>query len=64
MKVICFGNSNTYGYDPRDFFGGRYDEYSRWVDILAAKTGWTVLNMGQNGREIRAISRHCPVRPK
>ena len=52
MKVICFGDSNTYGYDPRDHFGGRYDEDSRWVDILAAKTGWTVLNMGQNGREI------------
>lgn len=52
MKVICFGDSNTYGYYPRDHFGGRYDEDSRWVDILAAKTGWTVLNMGQNGREI------------
>ncbi len=52
MKVICFGDSNTYGYDPRDHFGGRYDEDSRWVDILAAKTGWPVLNMGQNGLEI------------
>ncbi|HIZ55235.1 GDSL-type esterase/lipase family protein [Flavonifractor sp. An306] len=52
MNVICLGDSNTYGYDPRDYFGGRYDVDSRWVDILATKTGWTVSNMGQNGREI------------
>ena len=52
MNVICFGDSNTYGYDPRSWFGGRYDADSRWVDILAAGTGWTVRNMGQNGREI------------
>ena len=52
MKVICFGDSNTYGYDPRGYFGGRYDADSRWVDILAMETGWTISNMGQNGREI------------
>ena len=52
MNVICFGDSNTYGYDPRGYFGGRYDADSRWVDILAAETGWTICNMGQNGREI------------
>lgn len=52
MNVICFGDSNTYGYDPRGYFGGRYDADSRWVDILATETGWTISNMGQNGREI------------
>ena len=52
MNVICFGDSNTYGYDPRSYLGGRYDTDSRWVDILAAKTGWTVCNMGENGREL------------
>ena len=52
MNVICFGDSNTYGYDPRGYFGGCYDGDSRWVDILASETGWTVSNMGQNGREI------------
>ena len=52
MNVICFGDSNTYGYDPHSYLGDRYDAYSRWVDILAAKTGWTVRNMGENGREI------------
>lgn len=52
MNVICFGDSNTYGYDPRGYFGGRYDADNRWVDILAAKTGWEIRNVGQNGREI------------
>lgn len=52
MNVICFGNSNTYGYDPCSYLGRRYDADSRWVDILAAKTGWAVRNMGENGREI------------
>ena len=35
MEVICFGDSNTYGYDPQGYFGGRYDADSRWMSILA-----------------------------
>ena len=61
MNVICFGDSNTYGYDPRGYFGGRYDAGCRWVDILAAETGWTICNMGQNGREIPSAA---PVFPE
>ena len=61
VNVICFGDSNTYGYDPRGYFGGRYDADCRWVDILAAETGWTVCNMGQNGREIPSAA---PVLPE
>ena len=56
MHVICFGDSNTYGYDPRSWLGGRYEASDRWVDILAAQTGWTVCNLGQNGREIPAAA--------
>ncbi len=52
MKVVCFGDSNTYGFDPRSYFGGRYNASERWVDILAAKTGWQMINMGQNGLSI------------
>ena len=52
MKVVCFGDSNTYGYDPRDYFGSRYAPEYRWVDLLAQKTGWDVRNNGMNGREI------------
>lgn len=60
MKVICFGDSNTYGYDPRGYFGGRYDADCRWVDILAMETRWTVYNMGQNGREIPSVAPAFP----
>lgn len=52
MKVICFGDSNTWGFDPRSWLGGAYAADSRWVDLLAEKTGWKVQNQGQNGREI------------
>ena len=52
MKILCFGDSNTYGYDPRSYFGDRYPVADRWVDILAAKSGWEVINCGENGREI------------
>ena len=60
MNVICFGDSNTYGYDPRGYFGGRYDTDSRWVDILAAETGWTLSNLGENGREIPSSAPSFP----
>lgn len=56
MKVVCFGDSNTYGYDPRSWLGGRYPADSRWVDLLADQTGWDVVNLGENGRCI-------PLRP-
>lgn len=52
MRLLCFGDSNTYGYDPRSTFGGRYAPKDRWPDLLAQKTGWEVINRGENGREI------------
>ena len=60
MNVICFGDSNTYGYDPRSYLGGRYDPDSLWVDILAMETGWSISNMGQNGREIPSAALAFP----
>ena len=52
MKILCFGDSNTYGYDPCFFLGGRYPAEHRWPDLLAAQTGWDIVNAGENGREI------------
>lgn len=52
MKIVCYGDSNTYGYDPRGYFGGQYDH--PWPEVLAEKLGCTVLNQGENGREIPA----------
>ena len=48
-RVLCFGDSNTYGYDPRSYIGERYPESVRWTALLNA-TGWVVTNEGKNGR--------------
>ena len=50
MKVICYGDSNTWGYDPRGYFGGQYD--GPWPELLGELTGWEVVNNGSCGREI------------
>ena len=52
MRILCIGDSNTYGYDPRGFFGDRYDAGDRWVDLLAKHTGHDCINAGANGQEI------------
>lgn len=52
MRILCFGDSNTYGYDPRGYFGDRYGVEDRWVDLLAKQTGHECINAGANGREI------------
>ena len=52
VRILCFGASNTWGYDPRSFLGDRYPVDVRWPELLAARMGWTVLNRGENGREI------------
>ena len=52
MKILCFGDSNTYGYDPRSYFGGQYPAQHRWADLLAEKLNCTAVNAGENGREI------------
>ena len=68
MRILCFGDSNTYGYDPRGFFGDRYGAEDRWVDLLAKQTGHECINAGANGREIprnpyalRLLTEHAPV---
>ena len=52
-RILCIGDSNTYGYDPRSFLGDRYPEEVRWTGLLH-KAGWEMINCGQNGREIPA----------
>ena len=34
MKILCIGDSNTYGYDPRSYIGSRYAEGIPWADRL------------------------------
>lgn len=68
LRILCFGDSNTYGYDPRGFFGDRYGAGDRWVDLLTKQTGHECINAGANGREIpldpyalRLLSEQVPV---
>ncbi len=51
-RILCFGDSNTYGYDPRSYLGSRYPETVRWTGILNAEPDWEIRNLGENGREI------------
>ena len=52
MTIVCYGDSNTWGYDPRSFLGGRYPAEYRWPELLAQKTGCKVVNMGIIGLQI------------
>ena len=31
-KILCYGDSNTFGYNPYD--ASRYNEHTRWTAIL------------------------------
>jgi len=60
-KIVFYGDSNTWGYDPRGFFGDRYPEEKVWTGIISAELernrpgAFEVINQGQNGRELP----HC-----
>lgn len=47
---MCFGDSNTYGYNPKN--GGRYTYDERWTGLLQKKLGdkYYVIEEGLNGR--------------
>ncbi len=51
-RILCFGDSNTWGYNPAD--SSRYDEHTRWPAVLQEKLGenYCVIEEGQNGRTI------------
>ncbi len=52
MLMVCYGDSNTFGFDPRSWLGDWYAPEDRWVDILAQLSGWDIRNNGMNGRRI------------
>lgn len=51
-RVLCFGDSNTYGHSPVD--GSRYGEDVRWPEVMGQLLGDTfeVINEGKNGRTV------------
>ena len=48
--ILCYGDSNTFGYNPTD--GGRYAYDKRWTTILGKLLGneYLVIPEGLNGR--------------
>ena len=60
-KIVFYGDSNTWGYDPRGFFGDRYPEEKVWTGRVAGELerdipgAYEVVNQGMNGRELP----HC-----
>lgn len=51
QRILCLGDSNTYGYDPRSYLGGRYPKSVRWTGLLE-REGRELINCGQNGLSI------------
>lgn len=58
-KVFFYGDSNTYGYDPAFYTGGRYPRRSRWTTLLAERLEgtWEVAVDGMPGRMIPRAGR-------
>ena len=52
QRIVCYGDSNTYGYDAADVFGGRLPSEERWPDILSGLLNAEVINCGMNGRTV------------
>jgi len=51
--VLCYGDSNTWGYDPAT--RARYPPHVRWTGVLATRLGaeYRVVEEGLNGRTTR-----------
>lgn len=49
-RIVCYGDSNTWGYHPKGI--GRMPEDVRWTGVMAALlgSGYTVIEEGLNGR--------------
>lgn len=48
--ILCYGDSNTFGFNPSD--GSRYDEKTRWTGVLRLNSGeeYNVIEAGANNR--------------
>lgn len=52
IRIVCFGDSNTWGYNPRN--AQRFPEDVRWTGRLSRSLGekYRIIEEGQNGRTI------------
>lgn len=56
--ILCYGDSNTYGYDPCLGGTGRYPKEIRWTGILEQELMITVENHGICGKQIPSQKGH------
>ena len=58
-RIVFYGDSNTYGYDPRGFFEMRYPENLRWTYKVKEHfvDEYEIVEEGLNGRCLPTISR-------
>ena len=54
MKILFYGDSNTYGYDPADLYNLRYPTQRRWTTLLQQQVpeDWEIIAEGMNGRQL------------
>ncbi len=59
MRILCIGDSNTWGYDPVDGFR----HTNRWTRVLASlMPEHEIIEEGLNGRTITSIDPYMPER--
>ncbi len=61
-NILCFGDSNTWGYSPLD--GSRYSHDVRWTGVLQKSLGsdYRVIEEGLNGRTNVTNEEERPIR--
>ena len=54
MKILIYGDSNTYGYDPANLTEQRYPLEQRWTYLLQQinPEKWEIIPEGMNGRKL------------
>ena len=54
MKILFYGDSNTYGFDPADLYEQRYPLRCRWTTLLQQQMpeDWEIIPEGMNGRRL------------
>ena len=57
-KIVFYGDSNTYGYDPRGYLGMRYPQNLIWTSGVSQYYSgkYDVIEEGMNGRLLPSTS--------
>lgn len=53
MHIFIYGDSNTFGYDPRDWRTGRFPQEKIWTSVMGSLLPEAEISVdGMNGREL------------